>query len=75
MTDEEMGQWGREENERRMAEMTNVDSPEALDAVKVACAKRRNAIGLSAGKAAFWVLVGQRLERGESLSFAIHTRR
>ena len=71
MTKSELAEWGRKEAARRAADMANVNSAESLARVQKACAERRKAIGLSRGEAARWVLVGQRLERGESLEVAL----
>ena len=71
MDDEQLANWGRQENALRQAEMAGVQSDADLKRVQAACAARRRAVGLSAGNAAYWVKVGQRLDRGESLSFAL----
>lgn len=71
MDDDEYAAWGREENHRRLAEMELIRSPEQLKMVQAACRKRRSVVGLTAGEAAFAVTVGQRLDRGDSLSFAM----
>ncbi len=74
MTDEEFASWGATENNLRKAEMENVASDADLRRVQAACAARRKAVGLSAGQAAKAVVVAQRMERGESLSFALRDR-
>lgn len=74
MTDEEFAEWGRRENQLRLTEMANVQSKADLKAMQKAVASRRKSIGLSAGRAAFAVVVGQRMERGESLAFAMRRR-
>ena len=71
MTDEEFGEWGRAENKHRAVEMEAVKSADDLKRVQAACATRRKKIGFSIGEAFFAVLVGQRLDRGESLSVAM----
>ncbi len=74
MTEEELAEWGRTENVSRQAEMATVNNQIELEAVQKKVRKRRNAVGLSASQATWWVRVGQRLDRGESLSFALRTR-
>ena len=71
MTDEEYAEWGRTENELRTKEMATVNSAEALARVKAACAARRKAVKMTRGQALKAILVAQRMERGESLSFAM----
>lgn len=71
MSDEELANWGRQENALRKSEMANVKSEQDLKRVQAACAARRKLVGLSAGQAAVAVVVGQRIDRGESLEFAI----
>ena len=71
MADDELAEWGRKEDQMRQAEMQEVNSGAELEFVQKACAVRRKQVGLSAGQAARWVRVGQRLDRGDSLSFAM----
>jgi hypothetical protein len=71
--EEELMKWGREEAMLREGEMHKVKSAADLAAIQKACRQRRNKIGLSAGQAAWWVRVGQRLNRGESPSFALRS--
>lgn len=74
MTDEELADWGVHENELRQAEMADVTGPAELKAAQAACAARRKAMGLSASQAAWWVTVGQRISRGDSLAYAMRKR-
>ncbi|MDH3376198.1 MAG: hypothetical protein OEQ39_04420 [Gammaproteobacteria bacterium] len=74
MTAEELAEWGRRENKLRQDEMANVTSADDLSRIQKACAGRRKTLGLSAGQAAWWVTVGQRLDRGDSLSYAMRRR-
>lgn len=71
MTDEEFAAWGKAEWHRRLVEMKGINSEADLKAVQAACKVRRKLVGLSIGQAAKAVVVAQRMERGESLSFAL----
>ena len=73
-TDEQFAEWGRRESRLRQFDLSGIQSEAELKAAQSACERRRKAVGLTAGQAAFAVTVGQRLERGESLPFAMRQR-
>ena len=71
MTAEELAEWGQKENKIRQGEMASVHSEPDLERAQKACTQRRKTVGLTASQATWWVVVGQRLNRGDNLSFAM----
>jgi hypothetical protein len=63
MTTEELVAWGATENAARKADLANIKSETDLQRAKDAAAKRRKAVGLTAGQAAKWVKEAQMKER------------